>query len=762
MRLQPDTNSGSRSERSVTPVVAIVLLVGMVILGASVIVLTGTSLIGGLQSDAEQDRAVAELGAVGHTISTQTVDGNPSEVHLSDGEYTVREDGVMSITAAGQFESGEQTVIDGLPLKALEYETDNGALAYQAGGIWRSEGETSFVQSRPNLDYRSETVGDTTFRQLEFSVIDLAGNVGHNEHEVHQADVERHTAEDLEDIRFVRETTITIEETAYADAWKQFFEDEFETDRIDENEVTLDEETNTVVLDAVVDHERPFSDFVGIEPTLYGGLHAEGSAVTHDGTALVDHYDSREGTYDDFENTSEDIYTVDADRFTVQDNANLTAVPVINGDMNVQDGAQGQPFALHEGEQIGAGSDEFFTADLSEPFDPVNRIDEQLADVFEFLANEPTPSHGDTIEPGEYATDAPLRIASGTTIDTGEEGDEVHVAVDDDLSISGIDIEGEGRAHFYASGNVDVRDVTVPDERAEHLWVYGSEDSSVSLSNTVQGVYYAPEADVDLADGAEVFGAVVGGNTNVGEDVEVHFDKALRTDVPIPDEDQRQEFVIVAENEVDISFVLDRSGSMRQNDPNNIIKPATQNALNLLDGEFQRAGAYEFNHQPNTLHEMTDDIDAVNDAIEANQDGQTRIDLGMEVALDDHEANADPEREDVMILMTDGQNVPRGLGDPLTIEQAERAAADNVTVFTIAFSEQADEELMQEVADITGGDHRTVLNAADIEDVMAEFLGNVTESEDEARFEASFDAAFNPPSDDSVLDITTYRVELES
>ena len=54
-----------------------------------------------------------------------------------------------------------------------------------------------------------------------------------------------------------------------------------------------------------------------------------------------------------------------------------------------------------------------------------------------------------------------------------------------------------------------------------------------------------------------------------------------------------------------------------------------------------------------------------------------------------------------MIVMTDG-NQNRGI-NPLIA--AEECLAANVVVHTITFSDGADEALMQEVAEITGGTH---------------------------------------------------------
>lgn len=69
-------------------------------------------------------------------------------------------------------------------------------------------------------------------------------------------------------------------------------------------------------------------------------------------------------------------------------------------------------------------------------------------------------------------------------------------------------------------------------------------------------------------------------------------------------------------------------------------------------------------------------------------------------------AEARPEANRVVVLMTDGHaNRPAGGGPAYARQMASYAAANDVTVYTISLGNSADETLNQDIADMTGGEH---------------------------------------------------------
>ena len=76
----------------------------------------------------------------------------------------------------------------------------------------------------------------------------------------------------------------------------------------------------------------------------------------------------------------------------------------------------------------------------------------------------------------------------------------------------------------------------------------------------------------------------------------------------------------------------------------------------------------------------------------------------------------------VIVLMSDGYaNRPSGNGSGYALEMAAYAAQNHITIYTISLGDDADEELMQSIADATGGEH---FDAAGTGDDLAEELAD--------------------------------------
>ena len=102
---------------------------------------------------------------------------------------------------------------------------------------------------------------------------------------------------------------------------------------------------------------------------------------------------------------------------------------------------------------------------------------------------------------------------------------------------------------------------------------------------------------------------------------------------------------------------------------------------------------------------MTEDLTSIRDAFATQTPGGfTGIGRALEVGIDsiqNDEGSRGPFTLKSVVLMTDGRQ-NRGI-DP--IEVAQLAKDLDIIVHTITFSEGANEELMQNVASITGGIH---------------------------------------------------------
>ena len=169
----------------------------------------------------------------------------------------------------------------------------------------------------------------------------------------------------------------------------------------------------------------------------------------------------------------------------------------------------------------------------------------------------------------------------------------------------------------------------------------------------------------------------------------------------------------------DIALVLDVSGSMASFGR----FTALQNAITVFLAEIQSSPDDEFvslsvyNQDARKLVEITQDMQLIDDEFRRQSPGGfTAIGRGLEVGL--KSVKKDPLARDfaekTVILMTDG-NHNTGV-NPLVI--ADDAVKDNITVHTITFSSGANQNLMKQVAEKTGGIHLHADTDAELVDVF--------------------------------------------
>ncbi|MBN1910193.1 MAG: VWA domain-containing protein [Pirellulales bacterium] len=110
-------------------------------------------------------------------------------------------------------------------------------------------------------------------------------------------------------------------------------------------------------------------------------------------------------------------------------------------------------------------------------------------------------------------------------------------------------------------------------------------------------------------------------------------------------------------------------------------------------------------------HHLTDDFDAVVTTVQQRQaahyDNYTNIGAGIRDAVLELNANARIGAFKMIVLMTDGQaNKPSGVdAAAYALAQADEAAAKRYPIITISLGSGADTNLMQQIADRTGGVH---------------------------------------------------------
>jgi len=186
---------------------------------------------------------------------------------------------------------------------------------------------------------------------------------------------------------------------------------------------------------------------------------------------------------------------------------------------------------------------------------------------------------------------------------------------------------------------------------------------------------------------------------------------------------------------LDVTLILDESGSMSgwatpsctPADPNNEWTKmgaaicAAQDFVGDLNQSRDRVGIVSYNSQAYyrqvSQQYLSDDFAGANETLDdLDHGGTTRIDLGLDQSNSVFDLKGNDTRQKVAILLSDGENVCYGCDpDPWSIEAAQQADNDSITVYTIGFGSGADEDLLEDIALAADGAYYDADNASALE-----------------------------------------------
>lgn len=278
MRDVVDSVAVAETERSVAPIVGMILLVGMVFIGATIVAITGVALVDSLESETELDgvRTVAEDG--NHCLHTAAFSNDACEITMSPhgAQSTVTDDGTMGIVS---WEGGddvdpfapsgvvyENTTVD--PLGAIEHRHEDRTIVNQIGGIWEvTDDGTAIVRSPPDIGLDGETLefAVLTASSDEYSGGDATVQVDQETSQRHVGAIQAVTQSGYDNV------TIGVESEFY-EAWGVHFADAFGAEDDDNVSVAFDHGANRVTV-TVVDIGEPLpalpvvDDDIGIDAT---------------------------------------------------------------------------------------------------------------------------------------------------------------------------------------------------------------------------------------------------------------------------------------------------------------------------------------------------------------------------------------------------------------------------------------------------------------------------------------------------------------
>ncbi len=202
-----------------------------------------------------------------------------------------------------------------------------------------------------------------------------------------------------------------------------------------------------------------------------------------------------------------------------------------------------------------------------------------------------------------------------------------------------------------------------------------------------------------------------------------------------------------AQTTLDVVIIVDRSGSMAfaADEPTGGTpaaappgwgygQPVPPNSrwLDLVDGvnvfcdqlentaKVEKVGLCSYSGTAAKNENLTEDylkiMEELNKISDAFPGGSTNIGSGI---LEGINAVTDPKHcrpwaNNALVLMSDGINTAGT--DPLTA--AANAAANEIPIYTISFSVEADQGLMQQIADMTGGTHYHAVDATQLQEAF--------------------------------------------
>jgi len=183
----------------------------------------------------------------------------------------------------------------------------------------------------------------------------------------------------------------------------------------------------------------------------------------------------------------------------------------------------------------------------------------------------------------------------------------------------------------------------------------------------------------------------------------------------------------------DVVLLMDNSGSMAWNDPQNLrivgaqeyvarLSPPDCVAIVAFNGRSYLTQA-NIGGTPHHLYYpgMCGDPNYAQpqaDLATISDIDSTNIGLAIQLGNNELIQNGHAKKAWVEILLTDGQNECAGsaspCGDAFTLQMAQAAKANNITIFTIGLSSSADTNLLTQIASITGGTYYAAPNASSI------------------------------------------------
>ncbi len=571
-------------------------MLSMVLLGTMTVLVVGGAAIGDSRQNvqvSQAEHAMRQLDAGASTVAFENSDRALVDLGLSagDGQLWTTDDGWMrvEIQDADTDYADPETRVLNVTLGTAIYQSGETTVAYQGGGVWRSDGDAATMVARPEFHYRNGTLTIPVVNITESN--DLYGEV----EVVETGSFERWypNVTDGRPHKLDNAKIIVTVQSDYYEAWGQYFEDE--TDGI----VTYDHAQETVSV-----------KFLALPSTfsIQNGIVATSGTGTFElaGTgSYTDSYNSSNGSYATTKGKNGDVAAVggvilggnssiQGDLY-VGETIDTNGGPLLDGNAYVVDKAEfdaEKASFTHTGDVYeipGVATIEPIDRFISNEVERIRTTNDNADHPGVIVDNSITIGEGDgpkELDAGQYYLTTISIDQSTLYLDTT--GGDITIAVRDYIAMSSsnnapysrIIVNGTGNVTVYmlseAESKVDGKEgnflmgkgstVYVDNESSPQFRVYGpsafnaSIQASSAASPVFVGVIYAP-AGTDgtgsvVVSHAEVFGAVVSGTLVVNQGGAVHYDEALgMIDIPRSPTVSRLEYLHIGHHKIAIREV---------------------------------------------------------------------------------------------------------------------------------------------------------------------------------------------------------------
>ena len=574
--------------RAQTETIGFVLAFGIVIVGAIIVVTLGATTLGDTEDRLTEERAqktLTQFDSNAALVALGQSDTHRASFAFEGGEqFTLLEDnGWLNVTATNRSTENTREIMN-TTLGALVYENGDTRLAYQGGGVWRSDESGGQMVSPPEFHYRGATL---TLPTIKLAGDSAPGRTGRIRRTSTTQEFPNPSSQNPLQNSIVR---VTVGSEFYR-GWGEYFET-----RTD-GEVAYDNENEEVTLTLVspigeINAESAVAGQVSTGTLL---LQANPSHPCHSGgnpkPPYFDSYNSSDGSYcgqydEDTVNSAGEI--VFGDRIETQAAAGQIqgdlvaggAVDLFNnqalhGNVSHTDGCSDCDDAQQNAENNnpGAAPPGGYTVDEITGIDTSPSIGFSIDSTVRNLRKEHSPttiSPGDELTAGEYYTED-ITLGGGPDVTFNTSDGDITVAVNNTVALTSggtVDVIGDGEVDVYVNGSsgddlvIDGSGtgITAPNDNATKLTLLGDQDFTATLNRgTMTGVVYAPggqtgDAEVELFRGATVYGGLVTGDMTIGNPGggTVHYDEDLADKQIVPPDESivRVTFLHVTRNEI--------------------------------------------------------------------------------------------------------------------------------------------------------------------------------------------------------------------